>query len=282
MGIRKTIRDVLLLSDDFDKHEEIFTVAAKKLIWNLYASRSSFKQNGGWVKSIDQKDCYYVHVEQPNLLFKTYYLNVKTQEIFLGKGGCQGVVSEGVHFLFKVGKTVNEMPLMRPVPILTKGLPWYKGSWKWLVSTRKWEVVEDYWFFCESLNVWVMIPSGFIFDGASIPKILRMLYSPVGILLLPGLFHDYGYRFENLLVSSTRDGQVNANYDWWTRSQWDKLFLNIGIQVNGFKILNKLPRFGLFVGGGPTWRKHRKNNLSDPRGFPVWVPDGLEENEGRE
>ena len=36
-----------------------------------------------------------------------------------------------------------------------------------------------------------VIPAGFKFDGASIPKFLHTFLSPVGVLLMGGLIHDY-------------------------------------------------------------------------------------------
>ena len=44
-----------------------------------------------------------------------------------------------------------------------------------------------------------VIPAGFQFDGASIPKFLRTFFSPVGVLLLGGLVHDYAYKYKTLL-----------------------------------------------------------------------------------
>ena len=40
-----------------------------------------------------------------------------------------------------------------------------------------------------------VIPAGFKFDGASIPKFLRTFFSPVGVLLIGGLVHDYMYKY---------------------------------------------------------------------------------------
>ena len=40
-----------------------------------------------------------------------------------------------------------------------------------------------------------MLYQGFVFDGASIPKFLRTFFSPVGVLLMGGLVHDYAYKY---------------------------------------------------------------------------------------
>ena len=45
-----------------------------------------------------------------------------------------------------------------------------------------------------------VIPAGFKFDGASIPKFLHPFLSPqVGVLLIGGLVHDYAYKYATLL-----------------------------------------------------------------------------------
>ena len=44
-----------------------------------------------------------------------------------------------------------------------------------------------------------VIPAGFQFDGASVPKFLATFLSPVGVLLMGGLIHDYGYKYATLL-----------------------------------------------------------------------------------
>ena len=45
----------------------------------------------------------------------------------------------------------------------------------------------------------IVIPEGFVFDGASVPRLLWGLLSPTGLLLIGGLVHDFGYRFDLLV-----------------------------------------------------------------------------------
>lgn len=153
------------------------------------------------------------------------------------------------------------MPRMRPVPIPTRGKPWWKSLWIWLKSTRKWEITEDWFFYIESLQVWVRIPKGFIFDGASIPKIFRSLLSPVGILFIPGLIHDFGYRKGYLLSSDTRSNKIMFSY--FERSDWDRLFRDIAIQINGLDLMMNLPYLAVLIGGGFPWRKYRKKEKNE-------------------
>ena len=91
----------------------------------------------------------------------------------------------------KVSKTTfvaETMPDLKPVAIKTKGKGFWKGIVMWLLSTRNWEITKD-WKYRINGNEYI-IPAGFIFDGASIPKFLRTFFSPVGVLLMGGLVHD--------------------------------------------------------------------------------------------
>ena len=49
-----------------------------------------------------------------------------------------------------------------------------------------------------------MYSAGFQFDGASIPKFLHPFFSPVGVLLMGGLVHDYAYKYETLLMKNKK------------------------------------------------------------------------------
>ena len=80
----------------------------------------------------------------------------------------------------------TEMPQLKPIAIKTKGKGFWKGIVMWLLSTRNWEITKD-WHYNINGNDYV-IPAGFTFDGASIPKFLRTFFSPVGVLLMGGLY----------------------------------------------------------------------------------------------
>ena len=82
------------------------------------------------------------------------------------------------------------------MPIKTKGKGFWKGIVMWLLSTRNWEITKDWKYKINDIEY--IIPEGFVFDGASIPKFLRTFFSPVGVLLMGGLVHDYVYKYETL------------------------------------------------------------------------------------
>lgn len=62
-----------------------------------------------------------------------------------------------------------------------------------------------------------VIPAGFTFDGASVPKFLASFLSPVGVLLIGGLIHDYGYKYKTLLKADKNPLAVTKTKNGWTR-----------------------------------------------------------------
>ena len=97
-----------------------------------------------------------------------------------------------------------------------------------------------------------MIPAGFEFDGASVPKFLATFLSPVGVLLIGGLVHDYGYKYATLL----HDDGTTMGYR--NQAHWDRIFRDICIEVNGFKFLNYLAYWTLRLAGFVAWNGHKK------------------------
>src|SRR5210317_203459 len=96
----------------------------------------------------------------------------------------------------------EEMPQLKPVPIKTKGKGFWKGIAMWLLSTRNWELTKNWRYNINGAEY--VIPKGFQFDGASIPKFLRTFFSPVGVLLMGGLVHDYAYKYKTLLEANKK------------------------------------------------------------------------------
>ncbi|MGF1753658.1 DUF1353 domain-containing protein [Vibrio makurazakiensis] len=154
------------------------------------------------------------------------------------------------------------MPILQPLPIPTKKVPsLICRIYIWIFSIREWEVKEE-WSYKLPNGVIIVIPKGFVFDGASIPRPLWMLLSPTGLLLIPGLIHDYAYRYDKLVC---RDEQGNLiDYQKGAgKAHWDKLFRDVGIEVNGIAFIDVLAWLALFIGGWFTWRKHRKNDKKE-------------------
>ena len=149
----------------------------------------------------------------------------------------------------------ESMPVMRPLPIPTKGKGFWGALVTWIITTRKWELTQDFSYNIDGKKL--VIPSGFVFDGASVPKYFRSWLSPMGVLLIGGLVHDYGYKFETLLLKSKKDSIGKK-----TQKELDVIFRDINIEINGFKIINYIAYYVLRLGGFIAWRGHRKRNAN--------------------
>jgi len=145
----------------------------------------------------------------------------------------------------------KEYPLMKPLRIATKGKGFFKMLLMWLLGVRHWEIAEDFNY--ELNGEKLVIPAGFKFDGASIPKFLHTFLSPVGVLLMGGLVHDYAYKYETLLKINKAETMGVL-----TQKKADQIFRDINIEINGFYLMNQLAYYSLRLGGFLAWRKHRK------------------------
>jgi hypothetical protein len=152
----------------------------------------------------------------------------------------------------RLGFEYSEMPHMQPVPIPTSGKGFWGAVWMWLMGTRHWVIAKDFVFKIDEVEY--VIPKGFQFDGASIPKFLHTWLSPVGVLLMGGLVHDYAYKYETLKKKG------KGTYGILTQKDADVIFRDINIEQNGFHFLNYLAYWALRLGGFVAWNGHRKVN----------------------
>lgn len=152
-----------------------------------------------------------------------------------------------------VGFRYDEMPHMQPIRIPTDGRGFWGAIWCWFWEVRQWEIAKD-WHFTINGEQYV-IPKGFQFDGASVPKFLASWLSPVGILLMGGLIHDYLYKYTRLLKKNKK-----STSDTFTQKQADQLFRDINIEQNGIHVLNWAAYLALRAGGFVAWNGHRKRN----------------------
>lgn len=154
---------------------------------------------------------------------------------------------------------LNNMPQLRPVPIPTKD---HKSFFVKLLimfyEVRRWQLTEN-WLYKIDNETEIVIEKGFIFDGASIPRPFWALLSPVGLLLISGLLHDYGYKYDQLWKKES-DGSIVKYREGAGKEFWDLLFMDTGDKVNGFSVINVIAWLGVRLGGNRTWKKHRKNN----------------------
>ena len=151
----------------------------------------------------------------------------------------------------KLKFSYTELPSMQALKIPTKGKGFWGGIICWLLATRNWKITKDFHYNINGEDY--VIPAGFQFDGASIPKFLRTFFSPVGVLLVGGLVHDYGYKYETLLLKS-KTKTIGLKSQKWM----DETFRDINISVNGFYSMNYLAYWSLRIGGFIAWNGHRK------------------------
>jgi len=150
-----------------------------------------------------------------------------------------------------IGFKYKEMPHMKPIAIPTAGKGFWGAIWLWLMGTRQWEIAKDFHYSINGEDF--VIPKGFQFDGASIPKFLHTWLSPTGVLLMGGLIHDYGYKYATLLKKDKKTTIGVKDQKWM-----DQTFRDINIEQNGFHLLNKLAYWALRLGGFVAWNGHRK------------------------
>jgi hypothetical protein len=170
-----------------------------------------------------------------------------------------------VGFLINISDRVNlkgrdrrfsyeEMPHMQPITIPTKDKGFFGAVLLWILTVRTWKVSRDFKYKLDGQDY--IIPEGFVFDGASVPKFLASFLSPVGVLLIGGLVHDYAYKFSALRKVGAKKGEILL----LDKSEADRIFRDINIEVNGFHLLNYLTYWTLRAFGFLAWRKHRKVN----------------------
>jgi hypothetical protein len=161
------------------------------------------------------------------------------------------------------------MPILKAVPIQTRGFPWYKRTWKWLTSLREWEVMEEYELYIPELNTTFICPKGFIFNGASVPKIFRSLLSPTGILFIGAIFHDFAHEYGGYICTN-KTYSNNPKFKKCTFNQADRMFREMCVFINDMKIPNYISwvavKFGYL-----RWLKSRKLNKKFWEDFPKYI-----------
>lgn len=155
-----------------------------------------------------------------------------------------------------------EMPILRPLPIPTKA---QKSRLNMLIAfvfeVRRWELVYA-WRYVHRGQV-LVVPAGFHFDGVSIPRPFWALLNPAGLLLLPGLIHDYGYRYQQIW-SEQADGSVKPCWTGEDKRHWDRVFREMADEINGMVTVNFIARLAVILGGGRAWNKWRREGPPVP------------------
>lgn len=154
----------------------------------------------------------------------------------------------------------HEMPQLEPLPIPTKGMPFFQAVLTWITVNRNWRLLDN-WHFVLPDGPEIIIPRGFVFDGVSVPWIIRGFISPVGSLLISSLIHDYTYRYD-LLWQILDNGDVAEYNKGVGRGYWDRLFRLVAHDVSGLGLGSYITYYALRLFGWPAWNKRRKENES--------------------
>ena len=157
------------------------------------------------------------------------------------------------------------MPILHPLPLPTRKDNSWIQTLRWLCESRKWKVHEEWYHTTDALEggkKTIVIPKNFVFDGASVPRLFWSLFTPAGLLLVPGLIHDYAYQCDKLWIRGRNgDQECYSNPTPGERCSWDRLFYAIGVEANnGLSFLHYLATLAVYVGGGSTWNRYRAGN----------------------
>ncbi len=182
------------------------------------------------------------------------------------------------------------MPHVTFVPIKTIGLPLHKKIWTILFSfNRRIVLTEDYYHTFPDSSIG-MLPAGFTSDGVSVPRTLfsvilivaidtytpsiaytmlacLLLVTAFGVMLVPGLFHDFEYRYKCILGKDKKPLHVLPS----TRAQADDRFKRVNLQINDLLIFAVFGYILLRLGGWVAWNKHRKNDDTDKNNWRTLI-----------
>ncbi len=164
-------------------------------------------------------------------------------------------------------------PKYQRVPYKLQGLSWLGQILYGLRHPPRLELLEDWLIAIGGLQV--VIPRGFITDGASIPRPLWWLISPFGPLLEAALLHDFGYQHGYLLACYNQELPYNRRslalraaypaqfgatipvYIGKPRLFFDQLLRHITIELTGATLQAQAAYLALRPFGGVPWRLYR-------------------------
>lgn len=160
------------------------------------------------------------------------------------------------------------MPITKNIPLDMKNAgSWWKKYKLWKFGLPKEELMEDFYQelprkcnrflgFNENVRVCCFIPKTFIFDGASVPKMLTSLYLPTGILYLGAFLHDFMYGFEGLIVFT--EEMKEFKFVRVVQKEADNIFYEMNMAVNDFKTACYPAYTALRMFGFKAWKDDQK------------------------
>lgn len=175
--------------------------------------------------------------------------------------------------------TLRELYLDAHFPIVQAQLSSVRPSlWSRFTSfityRRKFMVIEDYVLYVPSLEKHIFVPKTFVFDGASVPKILNGIFSPNGMLLLGACPHDFGYRYQGLIVVERSTGLLE--FESFTKKQLDSIFKDLCEWESGMPIASSTATTALSLFGFMAWKSNKKIPRNVSSDYPDLFMDEVE------
>lgn len=100
------------------------------------------------------------------------------------------------------------------------------------LGARKWKLRKQYVFYDELLHRLIVIPAGFIFDLASIPRALWTFISPADLGEIGALLHDWIYRHRGDIPYPLAPDSMVLDPKPYTRGEADDLFRRVMVHDN--------------------------------------------------
>jgi hypothetical protein len=164
-------------------------------------------------------------------------------------------------------------PVIRPVLSPTPSRNIFIQMYRFLVFSRRFCLLEHHIFWIPILERFCFIPKTFVYDGASVPKILNFLYMATGLLFYGSLPHDFGYQYAGLLLVNSNSNRIE--FEHFTKHELDIIFEQLSAMESGMPIMSKLARIiGLGLPGIIVWKRYRKKNNNWYSDFKQQLKEG--------
>lgn len=163
--------------------------------------------------------------------------------------------------IYKPDKILFDEPLITPLRRNLSDESAFKRFIHWRTGRRHFQVKEDWIVWVEYLQLWIKIPAGFVFDGASVPKFLHSIINSIDALFYGSIIHDFIYRTNQLIVCTDDDFGMWVLIDDVTKRRADKVMYEFSKQAEGIIIPNAIAYAVLTPGGQLTWYKARRMDM---------------------
>ena len=131
------------------------------------------------------------------------------------------------------------------------------------ISEKDYRLVEDYLYRWEKIEheYRITVPAGFIFDGASVPRLAWTISGirPDGLIRAAALIHDWLYQHDGLLPAGSHQFK-GEDESWknlvgrWSRKDADRLFARIMREAGVSKVKRRLAYLAVRTFGWRYWR----------------------------